>query len=69
MHRPLRFTKPMRRFLRLPGNKLETAPGLAPGKSRVAACRLDDFSIAVIEIGEQRWDLHPHRLLHREKCC
>jgi len=28
---------------------METAPGLAPGKSRVAACRLDDFGIAVAQ--------------------
>ena len=69
LHRPLRFTKPMRRYLRLPGAALETAPGLAPGKSRVAACRLDGFGIAVIETGERRWDLHPHRRLHRAECC
>lgn len=48
LRRPLRCTKPMRRYLRLPGAQLETAPGLAPGKGRVAACRLDDFGIAVI---------------------
>ena len=65
LHRPLRFTKPMRRYLRLPGATRETAPGLAPGKSRVAACRLDGFGIAVMETGERRWDLHPHRRLHR----
>src|SRR5690242_6506937 len=48
LHRPLRVTSAKRRCLRLTGRKMETRPGLAPDKGRVAAVRLDGFGMRVL---------------------
>ena len=46
---------------RPPSDSHRVRSGLQPDASTTSAWQS--------ETGEQRWDLHPHRLLHREKCC
>lgn len=46
---------------RPPSDSHRVRSGLQPDASTTSAWQS--------KTSEQRWDLHPHRLLHREKCC
>jgi hypothetical protein len=65
----LSVTDGPQRYLCLDGMKLDTHPGLAPGKIGFADRRLVDLAMCVKENWSGAWDSHPPRRLHRPECC